>query len=731
MSYTPRDRRSTTNPALRPDGSSPIKYRSLDWSKFEVRFLSIKPSPLGPDIVNCQLRHGTLLNPPEYVALSYAWGDPGVTAPTIINDELVQVNLAAALKELASRRISLVWIDALCINQSDLYERSHQVSRMGQIYATATKVVAWLGPASPTSDIAMRYLQFDGYADTRRQKFANYVKANYLLDAFDPMTGQTSEKVGVILQAILRNQTNRQHSQHKMNALLEIEQSADRDSGIDVESVMDMDFEAGQDIFMDIANNNDPLQSMWRALTEFLERPYWSRSWIVQELAKGKEVEIWCGDKHLSFDDLTGALQDPLFHAHTTMIENLNHFRLREKQSRIGVARMLLSEALVRTFPLKATDPIDKVYAILGLTLDGPDAVPTPNYTQDPSEVFRQVFEFIIATEGQTSMLLLAGKRQDIHGIPSWLPWLHSDGTTMYGSTTDSIKQRVLASDLLPSDLPDWVVECVRLGRETFTFSTQVETGGLRVKGVLLTHLSNPVLERSEAQLEVSRKPYRGNQVDEDQVLRTMLDLWKFLVTGLTKPDSDDPEEEDDPRKYITEDRQVLVKRFDTLVAAFLGLYGEEATETVVSLHRWYRKHKTWFFFDHTVEKWVDCYRKGISKASDFTLVDISTQNSHYELHALHVGVERLSDEQIQTTLTRDGAFRLVHRAALQGDGIWRLENCALPVDLRRRKMGESQYSVIGEAVMPIRADFQHRTEDTGWTGETFAPEAWQTITIV
>ncbi|KAL8307518.1 hypothetical protein RB597_000953 [Gaeumannomyces tritici] len=38
-----------------------------------------------------------------------------------------------------------VWIDAVCINQHDLDERSSQVSLMGTIFATASSVVIWLG----------------------------------------------------------------------------------------------------------------------------------------------------------------------------------------------------------------------------------------------------------------------------------------------------------------------------------------------------------------------------------------------------------------------------------------------------------------------------------------------------------------------------------------------------------------------------------------------------------
>ncbi|KAH7094885.1 heterokaryon incompatibility protein-domain-containing protein [Paraphoma chrysanthemicola] len=39
----------------------------------------------------------------------------------------------------------LLWIDALCIDQQNVFERNHQVQQMGAIYKNATQVLAWLG----------------------------------------------------------------------------------------------------------------------------------------------------------------------------------------------------------------------------------------------------------------------------------------------------------------------------------------------------------------------------------------------------------------------------------------------------------------------------------------------------------------------------------------------------------------------------------------------------------
>lgn len=56
-------------------------------------------------------------------------------------------NLYEAWKQLGTESCGLAWVDALCINPGDVYERDEQVLRMAEIYSCAELVVAWLGNA--------------------------------------------------------------------------------------------------------------------------------------------------------------------------------------------------------------------------------------------------------------------------------------------------------------------------------------------------------------------------------------------------------------------------------------------------------------------------------------------------------------------------------------------------------------------------------------------------------
>ncbi|KAK2061504.1 HET-domain-containing protein, partial [Colletotrichum caudatum] len=58
----------------------------------------------------------------------------------------ITINCANALRRLRFPGWARdVWVDAICINQEDSNERSHQVGIMQYIYATAIRVVVYLG----------------------------------------------------------------------------------------------------------------------------------------------------------------------------------------------------------------------------------------------------------------------------------------------------------------------------------------------------------------------------------------------------------------------------------------------------------------------------------------------------------------------------------------------------------------------------------------------------------
>jgi hypothetical protein len=159
------------------DSSGEFVSQYLDMTRDEIRLLMLQPG-IGRGLLQCSLTSiclpgkkgsisisqspGSCSSPPAYEALSYVWKDlPGHQEISInqIKHEITS-NLAEALYHLrfpAHQRI--LWVDAICINQGDPQERSHQVQLMREIYRHASEVAIWLGPASKTSDQAIQDLK--------------------------------------------------------------------------------------------------------------------------------------------------------------------------------------------------------------------------------------------------------------------------------------------------------------------------------------------------------------------------------------------------------------------------------------------------------------------------------------------------------------------------------------------------------------------------------------------
>ncbi|PPJ54858.1 hypothetical protein CBER1_07843 [Cercospora berteroae] len=90
---------------------------------------------------------------PLYKAISWTWGDPNETSQIVLNDKVFEVsrNAEALLRRLCfEQQHWTIWLDAICINQTDLVERGQQVAIMRDVYTSATQVLIWLGEDNET-----------------------------------------------------------------------------------------------------------------------------------------------------------------------------------------------------------------------------------------------------------------------------------------------------------------------------------------------------------------------------------------------------------------------------------------------------------------------------------------------------------------------------------------------------------------------------------------------------
>lgn len=138
---------------------STFPYPPLDLDQNSIRLLHVNKGAWPRD-VHCSLVEATTY-PDEavpYKALSYTWGavegGEGQQLPLpriFVNNRLFPAtdNLRMALSHIQDpNHDTMLWADAICINQQDDREKGHQVNQMARIYKNAEEVLIWLGPSN-------------------------------------------------------------------------------------------------------------------------------------------------------------------------------------------------------------------------------------------------------------------------------------------------------------------------------------------------------------------------------------------------------------------------------------------------------------------------------------------------------------------------------------------------------------------------------------------------------
>ncbi|KAK7193062.1 hypothetical protein PSPO01_00856 [Paraphaeosphaeria sporulosa] len=169
-----------------------------------------------------------------YHALSWRWGDEddGKYAIMIkrkgnLFKKRVSRTLGLALKFLRLKEDRVLWIDAICIDQKNLEERSFQVSLMSLVYTGAKEICVWLGEDDDDSTQAIQFVK-----DEISQ-----------LKDFDKLC------------------IDQQHS------------------------------------------------PKWKALLGLMQRDWFSRRWVVQEIALAEKAQVYCGPDQIPWVDLAIAVE--------------------------------------------------------------------------------------------------------------------------------------------------------------------------------------------------------------------------------------------------------------------------------------------------------------------------------------------------------------------------------------------------------------------------------------
>lgn len=150
-----------TNHAEESHDELHFEYQAL--GDYDIRLLRVLPGMPGQELkCECLIVRGCK-GPrlPAYTAISYAWGDPSPSHLISLNNR--KYYTTASVVEVLSRvrderDIRTIWLDAVCIDQTNVLEKNRQVALMGYIYSSSQQTLVWLGPATEDSDMAMDFI---------------------------------------------------------------------------------------------------------------------------------------------------------------------------------------------------------------------------------------------------------------------------------------------------------------------------------------------------------------------------------------------------------------------------------------------------------------------------------------------------------------------------------------------------------------------------------------------
>jgi hypothetical protein len=186
-------------------------------------------------------------------------------------------------------------------------------------------------------------------------------------------------------------------------------------------------------------NASRDLQTRWaleNIANDILGRVWWRRVWVIQEVTVSKRATLRCGTRSVRWLEFVSVLNGLSQRGGTFELNKIRTMRksldLIEEMRRAWVLqyRLDLVSLLLMSTDFEATDPRDKVFALLGLEQTKADApVFLPDYGKDVLTVYKDVVQYCIDTYASLDTICAAGldseqsrRYLDTRLLPSWLP---------------------------------------------------------------------------------------------------------------------------------------------------------------------------------------------------------------------------------------------------------------------------------------------------------------------
>lgn len=620
----------------------------------------------------------------DYIALSYTWAPLEPRRTITLNGFLFLVtpNLFDALVLLRrSQRVQQgfkLWVDAICINQNDLTERSQQVTRMRHIYASAWQVVTYLGAEADHSELAMTAFRW---------------MAGLIEEAGNPLDGFYHEP-----------------------------------TSIDI---------AGGLLTFIVTWSSVFRGDVYKAIFFFLTRQYWRRMWILQEVAMGSEDSpVACGNGYLSWKQVFNAAKFIEVDGSAFQQEIMAHAGSKKKQHRVqqstthkavdsnmqaqGTWKLLrdishlqqsqvqilgsdsvidLLRLLVVARSAEVTDIKDRVYGILGFRLIAERVVTSPDYTLPASAIYQQ-FAKDLLSKGDLNILRLISRHQgSVEGRWDFGNFFIIEGKPVINSLVSSVWKHVSkkpqkehwVGEVCSHQLPSWVVCWNCRQAPVALLGGHYRAGGEGTRSNAL--FSGPTLQVQGVIVDtiVSLGSYHSNEIDAAYPVNgdkqpssaygnleaTRAAFWRAIVADTTaQGDSAAPD------SYSCLLDPHLWKR---------GSYG--VLENNFGLQEILKRNKGLAVSGYALEELALGVKPGTLWTE--TVVDERGQNlTMGEREAVSQAMNAMSWRRLMGT--RTGQMGLAPAGAKLGDSIAVMAGCDVPIALRKSEAGNG-WIVIGE----------------------------------
>ncbi|KAJ4345892.1 uncharacterized protein N0V89_012028 [Didymosphaeria variabile] len=383
-------------------------------------------SPSNGSLV-CELLTTPIAAPLKFKALSYTWGTAEKTSFLKLNRTQLNItpSLHTALQYIASQQEDIyLWVDQVCIDQSNGAEKSEQVLLMSDIYRKAEQTLVWLGPAADRSDELM-----DLWLDI----------------------GQKAEKTAGGLESYF--------TKEKIHRLLEIMESRSVDDPL-------------TEPYHQLVDEARPrFEDLMQAIVDLDERPWFHRVWIVQEVSLCPDTVLVCGHKIVPVDFVRQASNifaaalkqsmrsNPGISFAQLALQAQSHrlgplLSTRKRRQRYANSKgegeelfHLLRKLFVES-DTRATQNRDRIYGLLALAVDAEQLGIRPDYTTlNVASIFTHVARAMIR-QGRIEILSFSQfpKEKDIEGLPTWVPDWRPNLAPSYYTIFESAEEHLLGA---------------------------------------------------------------------------------------------------------------------------------------------------------------------------------------------------------------------------------------------------------------------------------------------